>query len=461
MRFYNFINENKHTDYLETAACLGVVASSSLLKKIDKFFDSGDGYDDISDEINSLLDKNLDWVPVGKDLVKESINDPGKFAEVCGLIKGMGNFISDIVSREISNPVFIHNKINDYYKIEQEVFGEIKSKANTADCIVTNTSPDNLFKSMRNSKYSIDESKGMIEFDNGTKMFQVSLKKAKKEAQLGKVTQQLRNMGFDVSPTSGLYESKILNWFKNVSNKVWNKFSKLIQNITKPILKRTMKKFSSGISKRYLSDIFNIVNEGKMNISTKELVDTIMKNPNDLLIRINSLIDSLLSKQNEFIHMNVKKLNRVNNPRNPETAFKLAANYKTLKVLNELVGDVESINTSIKSLISDMLFGATKLPLWKVYGDFGSGVSYEYLGTIERFISESVPTGVESMGVKISPQKGGFYTVTISMIEKIDEEGKHYIMFRTGTNSSSRFTFIVEGTQEKTINHNEKLSKLL
>ena len=73
-----------------------------------------------------------------------------------------------------------------------------------------------------------------------------------------------------------------------------------------------------------------------------------------------------------------------------------------------------------------------------------------------------MPTGVEVFGVKISPaKKQDYYTITVTMLEKVDSEGKHYVMFRTGTNSSSRFTFILEGTQIKVIDMNEKLDSLL
>ncbi|MFW6377627.1 MAG: hypothetical protein ACOCZ5_03170 [bacterium] len=72
-----------------------------------------------------------------------------------------------------------------------------------------------------------------------------------------------------------------------------------------------------------------------------------------------------------------------------------------------------------------------------------------------------MPTGVETFGVKISPTKNSYYTITIMMLEKVDSKGKHYVQFRTGTNSSSRFTFIVEGTSEKVISHDRKLSSIL
>lgn len=135
------------------------------------------------------------------------------FVEVVSLVKGMSNFIEDITSSVItSNVQFVHNGIDDYYEVEKEVFGELKgTKANTADCLIANTSPKQVFESLRNSPYSVNEDDGYVSFEDGIKFFQVSLKKGRDQAQLGKVTKKLKSMGFDVSPTSELTEAKVIN----------------------------------------------------------------------------------------------------------------------------------------------------------------------------------------------------------------------------------------------------------
>ncbi|MFW6377630.1 MAG: hypothetical protein ACOCZ5_03185 [bacterium] len=60
MRFYEYLNEDVHTDYLETTSCIGSVASNDTISKIDKFLDSAEGKDGIVNDINSILDKNYD-----------------------------------------------------------------------------------------------------------------------------------------------------------------------------------------------------------------------------------------------------------------------------------------------------------------------------------------------------------------------------------------------------------------
>lgn len=73
-----------------------------------------------------------------------------------------------------------------------------------------------------------------------------------------------------------------------------------------------------------------------------------------------------------------------------------------------------------------------------------------------------MPIGIEVFGVKISPaKKQDYYTITVAMLEKVDNEGKHYVIFRTGTNSSSHFTFILEGTKIEVIGMDKKLDSLL
>ncbi len=60
MRFQDYIIEDKHTDYLETASCLGTIISDSLAKRIDNFFEEGENAEEIREEIKSYLNTNYD-----------------------------------------------------------------------------------------------------------------------------------------------------------------------------------------------------------------------------------------------------------------------------------------------------------------------------------------------------------------------------------------------------------------
>lgn len=60
MRFEEYITEDKHTDYLETASCLGAIIPNSLVSKIDDFLETGEKGNEIKESLNSYLDQNYD-----------------------------------------------------------------------------------------------------------------------------------------------------------------------------------------------------------------------------------------------------------------------------------------------------------------------------------------------------------------------------------------------------------------
>jgi hypothetical protein len=61
-KFFNYLNEDLKTDYLETSACIGSVISSSVMNKIDQYIQNKNNelIPDITNEINSILSKNYD-----------------------------------------------------------------------------------------------------------------------------------------------------------------------------------------------------------------------------------------------------------------------------------------------------------------------------------------------------------------------------------------------------------------
>ena len=123
----------------------------------------------------------------------------------------------------------------------------------------------------------------------------------------------------------------------------------------------------------------------------------------------------------------------------------------------EMVGDLTSKSSKLKKIIADliteMLFGATNQPLWKVYGKMETGdKAYSYLGTAEtvekRFDGDDI--NIELIGIDIHPQseqnpKNVYYVITCYLLQEIAEAGKFYVKVRTGTNSSSRITQNYEG----------------
>ena len=107
------------------------------------------------------------------------------------LASGMTSFKKGVVSFE--NVHIIHNKIVDYYNAEMDN-AKIKTegeKANTADIIVSNSSINDTLAAVKNEKPSFDKKSGLITAGN-VNYYQVSLKKKKGGAQLGKITSAIK-----------------------------------------------------------------------------------------------------------------------------------------------------------------------------------------------------------------------------------------------------------------------------
>ena len=128
----------------------------------------------------------------------------------------------------------------------------------------------------------------------------------------------------------------------------------------------------------------------------------------------------------------------------------LIANIATAQLISDLVNDVNKMKGIISNLTAEMLFGGTKLPVWKVYGAFG-GTPYSYLGTadaIEKRLSEN-EIDFKMLAVKAIPSpKKTYYTITCWVLSELTQDNqKYYTLLRTGTNSSSKMTMVMEGTK--------------
>jgi hypothetical protein len=203
MRFEtHLITEDKATDYLETAALLGITGTADFIKlsrdilKADS--KSRGSMTETLDNWLRLLPSQFtegDWIPRGKSEVlrktKMDDNSPAvlAIANVCSLAVGMNNFL---IHTGIKTPYFVHNQIKRYYDIESETMGDIShAKDNTTDTVICDKPIETLFKSMEQKPEKTD--KNYVMFGN-VKTFQCSLKKSKTNAQLGKIGSTLRGI---------------------------------------------------------------------------------------------------------------------------------------------------------------------------------------------------------------------------------------------------------------------------
>ena len=175
------------TTHLETASLLGVyLDAGSYLKKFNEADDESlpKIVTDFKNQVTSVL-SGQDWS--GNNLVsmmsKASI---ANIIQVCAIAAGMDKFCKQ---KGAKNWNIVHNKIDAYYKAEiKNPFTKTEGgKANTADCVVCDSSISSFLKNMESQKIYYD-SNGLCRLETGEKFFQISLKKAEGEAQLGKIT---------------------------------------------------------------------------------------------------------------------------------------------------------------------------------------------------------------------------------------------------------------------------------
>ena len=191
-------------DSIETAQCLGLYFDAdSALKKIGKSggTPSSSVIDSIKKGITTAFQNGEDWNGggVGKITSKLDKISLGDMTQILGLAAGMQRFWESVGKPAIGTAHIIHSKINDYYSAEEgnpsvEVRG---SKANAADCIISNVDSTVLISLMKTGKVSYDNKsicyvKDMKTDQIAAKFLQVSLKKARGGAQLGKITAMLQ-----------------------------------------------------------------------------------------------------------------------------------------------------------------------------------------------------------------------------------------------------------------------------
>ena len=449
-QFNEFLYEDKRTDFFETAACLGIVCGKVLINDINEFLEGKiTKKGKITSNISKLLEKPYDWNKRGVSEVKKNFKDDILFLDILNLLLGMYMFVDKEVKIPLSKRNFIHNKINDYYKAEKKALGIKKgSKNNTADCVIINIDEDEFLKMLITKP--IVSKEGYYTVDTHYSCYQVSLKKAEGGAQLGKIGKKLKAMN--------LFEGKIFDKIKKITKKSWNYIKQSVQKITSDVVKRFKKDISSNLEtdvielNRLISNgkkgfFESVLNEKELTQKIQETVDSMYKNKDNMLKEVNKNIKIIKNKSNEKVVVKIDILKNLKNFKSPDSVFKLSSNFSTTKTILKLIDDNETINEHISSLIKEMIFGGTELPLWIVYGKYSNTKPYSYLGTIDTY-NKKGNIALETIGINISVKKGSHYIITLYFFDYMDDKNKYYIVMRTGTNSSSRFTYAISGAKK-------------
>ncbi len=469
---------------------------------------------DLCDKAKKELLKGLgkagDWNSAGVGLIKGFTlpelkmedgvpnfyeNNLQDIAVAGGLAWGMLVFVAEKVSFK---PNFIHDKIMDFYKAEvNRGITRKGAKTATPDAILSNVDASTLLKALKDDTNEIvgNESDGTVKLGDKIIYMQASLKKGVGSSQIGKFSKKLRgtySLGMSNKEASnyllshyepneieqmiyeGLWDkvksftSSIFTKAKNLVNSGLSKlkgfFSKSF-NDGATIKAKTINKLTSGYTiKEWTEDDVNLLMEGDMNAPTRATVKAIYNSPAKAYSNLAKEVGVVKKKLNNIGDLGygvikelgkLKKIPAVKGDKEPGTkvVFNLIANMATLEMVGDLTSKSSKLKKIIADLITEMLFGATNQPLWKVYGKMETGdKAYSYLGTAEtvekRFDGDDI--NIELIGIDIHPQseqnpKNVYYVITCYLLQEIAEAGKFYVKVRTGTNSSSRITQNYEG----------------
>jgi hypothetical protein len=407
-------------------------------------------------------------------------NSMQDIALCCALAKGMSMYVDKVVGGQAKH--FIHAGIRDFYSTEKaRGLTRVGSKANTADCVISNVPMGTLLTAIADTNNAIEgTTDGYVKVGDTIKYWQVSLKKSASGAQMGKVTKSLRGV-YDLgisnseatdilqgnSVTEGLIYEVLAEGFlqniKDFATKAFNafksKFNKAVSSLRNKFLGvlQNGKSIPDSATSALLSGY--TIKEGKFNDTLKAEVDAIAGNTAIAYKNVNAYIDTLNKKvkSNKYAVGSFEKVKAVKNIRmagdrypGSTTVLSLIANIATAQLITDLVSDVSKMKGIISDLTAEMLFGGTQLPVWKVYGAFG-GSTYKYLGTadlVEKRLSEG-DIDFKMLAVKAGPSpKKTYYTITCWVLSELTKDNqKYYTLLRTGTNSGSKKTMVMEGTK--------------
>ena len=434
------INWGKATSTLETAQCIGV------------FYDGSDewntiaGREKVEDKILAVLGNGEDWHKKGKDnLISKLSKLPNKdFAVLIDLIQGMHDFVSGVVK---FTPHIIHGSIDSGYKKAEEKNPLVQVsgvKDNTSDMIICDSSAAKLTAAIENEKVAHD-AQGICKTDNSKITFvQVSLKKAKEGAQLGKVTSALL-LKHNIDPALAIFRQvvnaeyhpdyvqeiiegwlgdfakKSLKKLKDVASGIAAAFNRVVEG-AKNLVKGWVGDFKkvwaqettaavSDFSRLFglnskdvkgLTEAFNsYVDTGQIFLAeeTEETINEVLKNASQR--DINKFVNSIIGRTNNLVTLYDQywyldhKIGRpivsskVGKNFNIDISIKLLANEVSLRTLDKIFannkGDIDQLVKDMVDIQKEIYFGKTALPLYKVYARASDTKSYEYLGTAAEF----------------------------------------------------------------------------
>lgn len=480
---------NFDTETMETAACMGLYVNGvSILKELD----TAKNEDDLSKVTKSIKNRFIkalgmsgDYAKPNEILSKLDTMPLGDYFMIAQLMAGMTKFMDAVPP--FKTPHLIHKNIKGYYSATERSELVDGVKDNTADCVVCNVPGSELISKLNDGLPVEYDKKGVCTI-KGTniKFLQVSLKKGKGAAQLGKIygflkdkyglldSDDVKKLALEsVQLDEGLRDflNKGVTFIKSLGSKLLEKISKLAN-----FLGGFLKKIEKGLKKSPKSEIKKLekelfkagLHEGILNEAKKpklwdsfeeigsnqKVLDKLLSNVD---IQMSSLLKSSMSNP-AFYFKGYQKLS-LTAPVKKDVVAKLLTNFQSAIVLKSILGDLsadaKSLYSQMVELEKEMVYGKTTLPLYKVFGldKSGGGTAYEQYPGSETFIQNKLDKDLSDTIVfylRANSQGGAYFTISAYGLSGINEAtgDLKYSQFRMGTNSTGRYSYNFEGTKE-------------
>tara|TARA_R110002167_G_scaffold301957_3_gene506297 strand:- start:8460 stop:10574 length:2115 start_codon:yes stop_codon:yes gene_type:complete len=491
---------NFDTDTMETAACMGLYVNGvGILKELDSAKTEEDLVKvtkSVKNRFIKALGMSGDYAKADAILSKLDSMPLGDYFLIAQLMAGMTKFTQGVLP--FKTPYLIHKNIKGYYSATERSELVDGVKDNTADCVVCSV-PGSEVISKLNAGLPVEYDKKGVCTIKGTniKFLQVSLKKGKGAAQLGKIYGFLKDKyglldAADVKKLAlesvqldeGLQDflNKGVTFIKSLGSKLLEKISTL-----GAFLGGFLKKMETGFKKSPKSDVKRLekelfkagLHEGILNEAKKPtLFDSF-----DVIAKDQKILDKLVDNVNKEMSLLMKaavsnpafffkgyaKLS-LNAPISKDDVAKLLTNFQSAIVLKSILGDLsrdsKALYLQLIELEKEMVYGKTTLPLYKVFGldRSGGGTPYEAYPGSETFIQDKLAKDLSDTVVFYlrANSQGAYFNMSGYGLSGINETtgDLKYSQFRMGTNSTGRYSYNFEGTKEMSLGKVKSALKL-
>ena len=387
---------------------------------------------------------------------------------VCLMSGGFTKFVQEIV--KISNPHIVFNSISEYRKLESEKMGykdEDVSKFSTVDALVSTVDVEELFAliSRKDTKLLSENSYvKVVDADGKTlaKFWQTNLKESV-ETPMGRSQKYFSKIYSMIVNAKEVFESyqtyeellsesvlekltdaakKGAKFLKEVGKKFYDKIKYLVlalkewstdirgdisKNVSENVVEFALELFGKGLQEDVKKEVSEIVEESLRGGKTN------WKIANDKIERLVDVLEK--SKNKDLIVINFSDAEEPNSF-NTSLFKRLIFNYSFLKAFQTVVANsknpLEKFIDELLGLYVEAVYGATKLPLWKVYAVFEGHKPYEFLGTRETDKEERKENILKNLGkegvplviLDLVPNRGA-HGISVSILsDLISLEGK-------------------------------------